>query len=65
MLTTTAAAARLGITQGRVRQLIRAGQLPATKAGRDWLINETDLAAAEGRPGRGGPRKGEGVGSIK
>ena len=57
MLTTTDAAARLGLTPGRVRQLIRAGQLPAVKAGRDWLIEKTDLKLVETRRRRGRPRK--------
>ena len=48
-LTTTDAATALGITPGRVRQLIRAGQLPAVKAGRDWLIYEDDVEAARRR----------------
>ncbi len=53
-LTTKEAAAALGISPSRVRQLIKAGRLPATLvAGRDWLINETDLAkVAVRKPGR-------------
>jgi len=58
MLTTTDAAARLGLTPGRVRQMIRAGQLPAVKAGRDWLIEEKNLKLVETRRRRGRPRKG-------
>jgi excisionase family DNA binding protein len=55
-LTTKSAAERLGVTPGRVRALITAQRLPATKAGRDWLINEADLAlVAERKPGA--PRK--------
>ena len=57
MLTTITAAARLGITPGRIRQMIKAGQLPATKAGRDWLINEKSLKLVADRAGRGRPRK--------
>ncbi len=37
------AAAKLGVTTGRVRQLIGAGSLKATKYGRDWLIDPRDL----------------------
>jgi excisionase family DNA binding protein len=56
MLTTAAAAARLGITPGRIRQLIAAGQLAATRHGRDWLIQEEALAAVAQRPGPGYPK---------
>jgi excisionase family DNA binding protein len=56
-LTTTQAAARLGVSQARIRQLIEAGRLPARKAGRDWLIEEGFLQrVAVRKPGR--PRKG-------
>lgn len=37
-LTTTEAAALLGVSAGRVRQLIVAGRLPSTKRGRDRFI---------------------------
>lgn len=50
---TTAAARELGISTGRVRQLILAGKLRAEKLGREWLILPRDLDAARGRkPGR-------------
>jgi excisionase family DNA binding protein len=53
MLTTKEAAARLGITAGRVRQMVLAGQLPAQKFGRDLVIAESDLNLVEDRkPGR-------------
>lgn len=56
-LTTAEAAARLGVTQARVRQLILAKKLPARKVGRDWLIRPSDLSKVAIRtPGR--PRKG-------
>jgi excisionase family DNA binding protein len=56
LLTTKEAAERLGVTAGRVRQMIVDGQLPAVKMGRDNFINEADLKLVEGRkPGR--PRK--------
>ena len=60
ILTTTGAAARLGITPRHVRHLITTGQLPATKQGRDWLIDENDLQLAEARrkPGRPGGTRG-------
>jgi excisionase family DNA binding protein len=56
LLTTKEAAERLGVTAGRIRQMIVGGQLPAVKMGRDNFINEDDLKLVEGRkPGR--PRK--------
>ncbi len=56
-ITTTEAAARLGITPRHVRHLIKIGQLPAVKAGRDWLIEEKNLKQAEARRKPGRPRK--------
>lgn len=54
---TAEAARRLGVTPGRVRQLITAGRLPATRLGRDWAIEERSLSkVAVRKPGR--PRKG-------
>jgi excisionase family DNA binding protein len=53
MLTTQEAAARLGVTSIRIRQLISGGRLPAEKFGRDYMIKEEDLKLVEDRkPGR-------------
>ena len=53
LLTTLQAAERLGVTAGRVRQMIVDGQLPATKMGRDNFIREADLKlVAERKVGR-------------
>lgn len=49
LLTTLQAAEKLGVTAGRVRQMIVDGQLPATKMGRDNFIKESDLKLVEGR----------------
>jgi excisionase family DNA binding protein len=49
LLTTREAAVKLGVTAGRVRQMIVDGQLPATKMGRDNFINEADLKLVENR----------------
>jgi excisionase family DNA binding protein len=49
LLTTLQAAEKLGVTAGRVRQMIIDGQLPATKMGRDNFIKEADLKLVEGR----------------
>lgn len=42
-LTTAEAAAILGISASRVRQLVNGGRLPATKRGRDLHIRRADL----------------------
>lgn len=56
LLTTKQAAEKLGVTPGRVRQMIVDGHLPATKMGRDNFIKEADLKLVEkrkvGRPSR-------------
>lgn len=50
---TTTAAALLGVTPSRVRQLARCRRLPGRKAGRVWLVSAAALAMyAEGRDGR-------------
>jgi len=46
-VTTIEAAARLGISQQRIRLLISGGTLRATKEGRDWRITEKDLKVFE------------------
>ena len=56
--TTHQAAQELGVTVRRVQQLIRAGRLPARKAGRDWLIIYGDLDKVRDRPA-GRPKRGE------
>jgi excisionase family DNA binding protein len=64
LLTTKEAAERLGVTAGRIRQMIVDGQLPAVKMGRDNFINEPDLKLVEDRkPGR--PRKTQSKEAIK
>ena len=53
LLTARAAAAALGVTERRVRALIKAGALPATRLGRDWVIRPEDLRGVRTRkPGR-------------
>ena len=64
-LTTAQAAERLEVTSGRIRQLICAGKLQATKIGDTWLISEESLEKFVPnwrRPGweKGRPRKTEG-----
>ena len=62
LLTTRQAADRLGITDGRVRQLILEGRLPSIKFGRSNVIRADDLSLVEGIK-RGRPKK-EGAASL-
>jgi excisionase family DNA binding protein len=56
LLNTAQAAKKLKVTPTRVRALITAGKLPASKLGRDYVIRDSDLALVRNRrPGR--PRK--------
>jgi len=48
-MTTTEAAAKLGVSDARIRQLILAGKLKAKKIGRDWHITETQLKKLQSR----------------
>ena len=58
LIGTKEASERLKISQQRVQALIKSGQLPAEKVGRDWLIKEVDLEkVSERKAGR--PRKDE------
>lgn len=53
LLTTKEVAERLGVTQSRVRALIKSGRLPSQQFGRDHLIKESDLKLVQDRkPGR-------------
>src|SRR3546814_618950 len=44
------AADRLGVSAGRVRDLIRSGDLPARQVAGRWFIDAADIEAAKGRP---------------
>ena len=48
-LTTKEAAERLGVSEGRVRQLIANKRLPAEKVGQTNLVKESDLRLVEDR----------------
>jgi excisionase family DNA binding protein len=60
ILNTTTAAEKLNVSAIRVRQLIREGRLPAQKIGRDYIIQEKDLALVANRQ-TGRPAKNEKV----
>src|SRR5437870_1293939 len=47
LFTTTEAAAKLGVTSARVRQMILKGELAAEKFGRDLMINAEAIAKAK------------------
>jgi excisionase family DNA binding protein len=48
-LTTKEVAEKLGVSVGRVQQLIAEGRLPATKIGQTNLVKESDLKLIEDR----------------
>jgi excisionase family DNA binding protein len=56
LLTTQEAAAELGVTDSRVRQLILDGKLPALRFGRSHMIKRSDLKLVV-IGNRGRPRK--------
>src|SRR5262245_28055747 len=52
-LSTKQAGEILGVDASRIRQMILREQLPAQKMGRDWFVEEKDLAlVADRKPGR-------------
>lgn len=54
-LTAEEAAIELGVTPSRVRQMIRAGILPARRFGKSHLITKADLQTAKQRKTTPGP----------
>ncbi len=53
LLSTNEVAEKLGVTSIRVRAMIRNGNLPAQKIGRDYVVKESDLKFVKDRkPGR-------------
>ena len=57
MLSVQEAAAILGVSSARVRELIAQGLLPATKMGRAWALREEDVfGRLERHPQSGRPR---------
>lgn len=56
-LTTRDTAEKLGVSEGRVRQLIAENRLPTTKIGNSNLIKESDLELVQERKRTGRPPK--------
>lgn len=51
LFTTTEAAQALGITDGRLRQLIMRGEFtPKRKIGRFWVLDEAEIEELRARP---------------
>jgi excisionase family DNA binding protein len=65
LLTTQQVAEKLGVTAGRVRQMIVDGQLPAIKMGRDNFIKESDLRLVESRKVGRPPKQAEATKKAK
>ena len=57
LFTTTEAAAQLGVTSARVRQMILKGELAAEKFGRDLMITAEAVAEAKKRKTTPGPSR--------
>jgi excisionase family DNA binding protein len=55
LFTTSEAAAQLGVTSARVRQMILKGELAAEKFGRDLMITNEAVAEAKKRKTTPGP----------
>jgi excisionase family DNA binding protein len=62
LMSTASVAEQLGVSQGRIRAMIRAGRLPATKLGRDYFVDPKDLKLVKnrkpGRPKKSGKNRG-------
>lgn len=56
-MTTTEAAAALGVSRRRVNELIKLGTLKATKPGRDWEIEAASVEAYKNSPRKAGPKR--------
>ncbi len=57
VLTTREVAERLNVSVRRVHQFIEQGRLPATKLGRDYIIQEKDLRLVAVRTNGRPPKK--------
>ena len=53
-ITTIKFAERVGLTYGRINQLIQSGDIEAEKVGRDYLIDEQIVSIIKNRPEKRG-----------
>ncbi|MCA1704131.1 MAG: helix-turn-helix domain-containing protein, partial [Actinobacteria bacterium] len=60
LLTVDEAVERLGVSAATIRRRCAAGQIPARKIGKSWLIEGSDLPAAQVRTARRRPRAASG-----
>jgi len=58
-ISTPEAARMLGVSDGRIRQMVASGQLPAKKEGRDNMVRFTDVEALRTKPRKAGRPKKE------
>ena len=56
-ITTKEAAKILDVSEGRIRQLVADGRLPAVKVGQTNLVKESDLELVKDRKRTGRPKK--------
>jgi excisionase family DNA binding protein len=56
-LTTKQVAEKLGVSEGRVRQLVSEGRLPSVKVGHTNLVRESDIELVKVRKRTGRPPK--------
>ncbi len=56
-ITTKEAAQILNVSEGRIRQLVADGRLPAVKVGQTNLVKESDLEIVRERKRTGRPKK--------
>jgi len=56
-ITTKEAAQKLNVSEGRIRQLVADGRLPAVKVGQTNLVKEIDLEAVRERKRTGRPKQ--------
>lgn len=57
MLTTMEMGKAVGLTYGRILQLIKDGDIEAKKIGRDWVIDEKYIEIIKNRPERRGRKR--------
>jgi excisionase family DNA binding protein len=56
-LTTTQAAALVGVKVRAIQAAISSGRLPAVKMGRDWMMSRADVEAFAASERKPGPKK--------